>query len=179
MIGGDSAGEASFSTVLSPCSNFFSSFPVIRDMNRDVLTHYTGANLSLGILSHILHPHPSGTIPPITLSAPLKGAIFLSPWFSFSTTDASFYANQHRDYVSDYIGNLWSANFLGGKPRDEYNEPITAAQEWWEEGVDGKGLKDIVERPFVVGGGVEVLLDSIKAVGARLQVGFIIILSFP
>ena len=66
-------------------------------------------------------------------------------------------------------------NFLGGKERDAYNEPIVAEQRWWEtggieEGIEGAGLRDAVEEIFIVGGMDEILLDSIKVMAGRLEV---------
>ena len=73
---------------------------------------------------------------------------------------------------------MWSANFLGGKKRDEYNEPINAEQGWWEsgggvEGAEGKGLRGLVEEMLVVGGGDEILLDSIRVMMVRLEVSYL------
>ena len=78
--------------------------------------------------------------------------------------------------MSKYTGDLWSANFLGGKARDEYNEPFGAEQGWWEgrgRGEEGeRGLRDVVEEIFVVAGGDEVLVDSIRIMAGRLEVSF-------
>lgn len=62
---------------------------------------------------------------------------------------------------------------MGGKRRDEYNEPINAEQGWWETGGElGEGLKGVVGEMLVVGGGDEILLDSIRVMMERLEVSF-------
>ena len=126
------------------------------------LMRSSGANLNLGVLSHILHPHPK--IPPLSLSTPLKGVILLSPWASFRTDWPSTEANGQKDIVTPYCGDLWSANFLGTSIKDNYNEPIQTDVKWWS------GLQEIVGEIFVVGGRDEVLLDSILEMGKTLEV---------
>lgn len=74
---------------------------------------------------------------------------------------------------------MWSANFLGGKKRDEYNEPINAEMGWWESGGEkGDGLKGIVDDIFVGCGGDEILVDSIKIMMGRLEVSLVLLLIF-
>lgn len=120
-----------------------------------------GANLVLGILSHLSHPHPS--VAPLEISAPLRGIILLGPWTSFDNEGwESVKYNKYKDVVSAACADLWSSNFLGGKPRDQYNEPIAAGAEWW------RGLK--AEEVLVVAGGDEILLDSIKTFEGKLKV---------
>ncbi len=139
---------------------------LINDLNRKpeniiIGGDSAGANLLLGILSHISHPHPA--IAPLELSAPLRGVVLLGPWTSFDTEGwESVKYNKYKDAVTPRSANLWSSNFLGGKPRDQYNEPMVAEAEWW------RGLR--VEEVLVVAGGDEVLLDSTKAFEGKLQV---------
>ncbi len=139
---------------------------LINDLNRKpeniiIGGDSAGANLLLGILSHISHPHPA--IAPLELSAPLRGVVLLGPWTSFDNEGwESVKYNKYKDAVTPRAANLWSSNFLGGKPRDQYNEPIVAEAEWW------RGLR--VEEVLVVAGGDEVLLDSTKTFEGKLQV---------
>ena len=122
-----------------------------------------GANLTLGILSHLSHPHPS--IAPLELEAPLKGIVLLAPWTSFDNEGwASVEYNKNKDTVNPSYANIWSGNFLGGKPRDKYNEPMTADPEWW------RGLR--AEEVLMVTGGDEILLDSIKAFCGKMKVDY-------
>lgn len=120
-----------------------------------------GANLTLGVLSHILHPHP--TIPALKLSAPLKGAVLFAPWASFATDDPSMKANTKKDIITPFLLDIWSASFLGKSTRDNYNEPIRTDVEWW------RGLKDIVKEILVTGGTDELLIDSIKEMARKLE----------
>lgn len=130
------------------------------------LTTSPGGNLALGVISHILHPHPK--CPPLPLSAPLRGAILLAPWVSFRTDWPSVKANALKDIIEPSLGDLWSANFLGTSNRDEYNEPGERTDEqWWA------GLQDAVAEIFVVGGQDEILVDSIREMGRKLKVSVI------
>ncbi|KAL6715469.1 hypothetical protein ACLMJK_006430 [Lecanora helva] len=125
-----------------------------------------GANLSIAILSHMLHPHPQ--IPPLNLEQGQKlgAAILLCPWASFST-DArewpSMGYNASSDYISAPSGNKWSSSFLGGQISDPYSEPLSADKSWW------KGLDGIVEEILILGGGGEVLLDVIRELARRYE----------
>ena len=122
-----------------------------------------GANLAVGVLSHMLHPHPE--INPLKLEGKLRAAILLAPWASFRTDWPSSRYNANKDVVSAVAGDKWSQSFLGGKEPDEYNEPLTAKEDWWE------GLDGVVRDILVVGGGDEVLLDCIRELARRLEVG--------
>jgi len=125
-----------------------------------------GGNLTLGVISHILHPHPKCS--PLPLSAPLKGAILLAPWISFRTDWPSTKANAQKDIIQPSLGNLWSANFLGTSSKDEYNEPGERTDEqWWA------GLPDAVAEIFIVGGQDEILVDSIREMEKKLKVSVI------
>lgn len=44
-----------------------------------------GGNLTLGLISHLLHPHPD--VPKVELSGPLATTILISPWVKFTTLD--------------------------------------------------------------------------------------------
>lgn len=120
-----------------------------------------GANLAVGVLSHLLHPHPD--IPPLELDGPLGAAILLAPWASFRTDWPSEAYNAQKDLVSKWLGNYWSASFLGGMERDAYNEPVHAPAGWF------KGLDGIVSEVLVVGGADEILVDVIRALAKILE----------
>ncbi|GAB7350358.1 hypothetical protein MBLNU459_g0987t1 [Dothideomycetes sp. NU459] len=120
-----------------------------------------GGNLSLALLSHILHPHPD--VPTkINLTEPLRAAVLISPWVSFDVNQASF----HRNYQSDFLpqGNTrWSQAFLGTAKSDAYNEPVTADKSWFQ------GLAGAASEILVWGGGGEVLIDSIEVIQKKLK----------
>jgi acetyl esterase/lipase len=130
-----------------------------------------GANLALALLSHISHPHPSTTvpIPKIDLKGDkIKGAVLISPWVSFSTTDESFKRNAYKDCINPPAGQQWSSAFMGSRwphttNADYYNQAVKAPASWWE------GL--MVENVFVVAGEEEVLIDGIKAWEGKFEEG--------
>ena len=108
-----------------------------------------GANLALSLLSHISHPHPSNTIPQVQLSAPLRGAVLISPWISFDTSTPSFTSNKYKDCIGPIAAKQWSSAFMDcpwphTEKSDYYNQGITAPESWWE------GLK--VEEVLIVAG---------------------------
>lgn len=160
MIGGDSAGQC-----YEPHTHQLLP-QTISPMIMGQLTTSPGGNLTLGVISHILHPHPK--CPPLPLSAPLRGAILLAPWVSFRTDWPSVKANAQKDIIQPSLGDLWSANFLGTSSRDEYNEPGERTDEqWWA------GLQDVVAEIFIVGGQDEILADSIREMERKLKVSVI------
>jgi acetyl esterase/lipase len=130
-----------------------------------------GANLCTQLLSHLSHPHPSTSlnIPPVALSAPLRGVVLISPWVNFDTSTPSFINNEQKDCVSQSAGKAWSAAFLAcpwphHAASDYYNQAVTAPPEWWE------GLK--VESVLIVAGADEVLVDGIMEFKENLEKGF-------
>lgn len=122
-----------------------------------------GANLAVGVLSHMMHPHPE--IEPLTLETNLGAAILLAPWASFRTDWPSVTSNANKDVVSSTSANIWSETFLAGTKLDGYNEPLSAEEGWW------KGLDGVVRDIMVVGGGDEILLDCIRELARRFEVG--------
>lgn len=129
-----------------------------------------GANLAIGVLSHLLHPHPE--IERLDLRQLVEGgkepklgaAILLAPWVSFSNDWPSTQKNRYKDLVSPVVGDLWWMSFLGGRPRDAYNEPLAAEEGWWNR------LEGVVKEVLIVGGGDEILIDSIKELARRYEV---------
>lgn len=71
--------------------------------------------------------------------------------------------NEHNDIIHRQNMSKWSALFLGDAPRDPYNEPLTAASEWW----DGVPVDEIL----IVAGAHDILVDDIKAMAIKLEVG--------
>lgn len=71
-----------------------------------------GGNLSLALLSHILHPHPE--VPTkINLSEPLRATVLISPWVDFSTEQPSFERNYQTDMLPGEIATRWGGAFIG------------------------------------------------------------------
>ena len=121
-----------------------------------------GANLAIGVLSHLLHPHPE--IEPLNLDGKLGSAILLAPWASFRTDWQSNTYNAYKDIVSIGAGDKWSQAFLGGRKRDGYNEPLAAEEGWW------KGLDGVVRDIMIAAGSDEILVDCIRELSKRFNV---------
>jgi acetyl esterase/lipase len=125
-----------------------------------------GANLVANLLLHLGHPHPDCT--PYTLSKKLKGALLISPWVSFETTNPSFERNKKSDYLTKTALDKASAAFIGPDAKhDAYSQPIDAPAEWWSE-VSEKVVEDVL----VWGGGGEVLIDGITEFAGNVVSGF-------
>ncbi|KAF2209347.1 hypothetical protein CERZMDRAFT_47242 [Cercospora zeae-maydis SCOH1-5] len=120
-----------------------------------------GANMAVGLLSHLLHPHPD--VQKLTTEEPLPAAVLISPWIKFSTTDDSFRRNATSDMIPAAAADRWQKLFLGSKPADKYSEPSLADSAWYA------GLDKVVDHILVWGGEKEVLIDSIKAFGTTIQ----------
>ncbi|EON64569.1 hypothetical protein W97_03802 [Coniosporium apollinis CBS 100218] len=123
-----------------------------------------GANLTLALLGHILHPHPDATISRIELSEgeALKGALLISPWVDFSHSAPSFKRNRGKDCISVGTLDRWAGNYLSGAPADPWNQPLTAPRGWWS------GLGACVRNVLVVGGSDEIMIDDIVRLGEVL-----------
>lgn len=126
-----------------------------------------GGNLTLGVLSHISHPHPD--VPALNLSSKLHAALLISPWCSFNTHTQAFKTNAEKDMFDGRTLNRWSGAFLGSDSPfagDFYNEPVLAAPSWWEP------TADVIEEVLIWAGGNEVLLDGIEEFSKRFTKGF-------
>lgn len=121
-----------------------------------------GGNLTLAVLSHILHPH-SKVPTKLNLSEPFRAALLISPWVSFASDDPSFKTNQTTDLIPNLGAERWGNSYLGDAPPDAYNQAILADASWW------KGLDDVVKEILIWGGGGEVLIDSINAFSKTLK----------
>ncbi|KAI9701368.1 MAG: hypothetical protein M1820_006459 [Bogoriella megaspora] len=120
-----------------------------------------GGNLTLALLSHLLHPHPS--VAPIQLNGKLSAAILISPWCSFDTTLPSNYTNEIHDVLAVKIAVRAAKDFSGGVPADAYTQASHAPKDWF------RGLDRVVENVLVWGGGKEILIDAINLLVRRLK----------
>jgi acetyl esterase/lipase len=126
-----------------------------------------GGNLSLGVLSHLSHPHPD--VPVLNLPSKLHAALLISPWCSFNTNTPAFKTNAEKDMFDYRTLARWSGAFLGSDSPfagDFYNEPVLAAPSWWE------ATADVIEEVLIWAGGNEVLLDGIEEFSKRFTKGF-------
>ncbi|KAF2239222.1 alpha/beta-hydrolase [Viridothelium virens] len=122
-----------------------------------------GGNLTLALLSHLLHPHPD--VEPLALSEPLAAALLISPWVSFSLDWRSVDANVLKDVIAVPLLVRMAAQFMGGAPPDAYNQAVLAPKGWFE------GSEGVVRRVWVYGGRWELLMDSIEKVAGLLAEG--------
>lgn len=120
-----------------------------------------GGNLTLSLLSHLLHPHPD--VSKLSISEPLRAAILISPWVKFATDDDSATRNKYSDMIGPDAAHRWASAFLGSAPLDNYNQPVLADPNWFN------GLDQRVKEILVWGGGGEVLIDSIEVIGKKLK----------
>ncbi|KAM5456179.1 hypothetical protein MaudCBS49596_001200 [Microsporum audouinii] len=119
-----------------------------------------GGNLTLGVLSHLSHPHKD--IQPLKISAPLGGAFTMSPWVSMADNVPSYTRNAKRDYLSLECGRSWAQAFIGNAETDNYNHAIQAPPEWW---------KDIKTKSLLVYvGSDDVIVDSITQFVEKIKV---------
>ncbi|KAL5338258.1 Alpha/Beta hydrolase protein [Aspergillus crustosus] len=121
-----------------------------------------GANLAIALLSHLLHPHPA--VPHIQLpqSKKLAGAVLLSPWINFGTEAESMTSNLDKDWISENYLRASSALFLGDAPIDNYNTPLTAPPDWWQN------LP--VHNLYSVAGEYEMLRDDVITWSSTVQI---------
>ncbi|KAF1961787.1 alpha/beta hydrolase fold protein [Byssothecium circinans] len=125
-----------------------------------------GANLILGVISHLLHPHPDPSIPPLHMDTPLKGALLVSPWTNFNPAAASYTTNRKKDFVNRYILAKWGRYYMGTASSDAYNQPGTATDKWWQ-GIDAK-VRDVA----ITAGGNEVMFDDTRTFSETLKKSF-------
>lgn len=126
-----------------------------------------GGNLTIGVLSHLAHPHPE--IPALTLPNKIHGAMLLSPWVSFNNHTPAFTTNAEKDCFDGRSLHRWSSAFLGSESPyagDFYSEPVTAPASWWED------VASVLSEAFIWGGGNEILIDGIEEFARRFQKGF-------
>ena len=123
-----------------------------------------GANLILGFISHLLHPHPVKSIPPLDMNSPLKGALLVSPRVNFSPVAASHTTNRKKNFVNQQILAKWGRYYMETAAMDAYNQPGTASDAWWQ-GMDVK-VRDIL----VTSGEDEVMFDDTQTFCKTLKV---------
>lgn len=120
-----------------------------------------GGHLTLSILSHIMHPHPS--VPPVLpLSSPLAAAILVSPWVTFDQSAPAFAKFGREDYVTPHLLRYWGEEAIGLEaPAAElaagryHAEPKRAPESWWQ------GMDRAVKFVGTTVGGREVFLDDV------------------
>lgn len=132
-----------------------------------------GGNLTMQLLSHLLHPHPAAET--LALAEPLAGAFLVSPLVSRDFTGRSCRENTSCDMLSRAIFN--------DPEREMFHEPKTGLGAWlrpnsglvetaafrdgkgWalQEGVDDKwldGMGRVAKKVYVTCGKLELLRDQ-------------------
>lgn len=96
-----------------------------------VMGDSAGANLALGVMSHILHPSPD--IDPLQLSSPLAGLLCISPCLAFNFRAPSYDENAKNDFLSiKQIKRFLEAYLPLTYQREFYSEPLEAPISWWK-----------------------------------------------
>ena len=119
-----------------------------------------GGNLIFGILSHLMHPHPS--IEPVKLSTPLKTALISSPVTVLNAKNDRFHTHEGQDPASAATIEVWLQNMLGPSEADAWNEPLSADAEWWT------GLDNVVKEVLVTVSKVEMMAAETSACAAKI-----------
>lgn len=126
--------------------------------------------MALGVVSHILHPHPD--VPPVReLSSPLAGVVAVSPWVTFATTSPSFKENDDSDIISASFINKWGEIAMGGPGKAEaevaagryHAEALQAPESWWT------GIGGVTSFLGVTAGKHEVFRDDIVSFVAKVK----------
>lgn len=94
-------------------------------------------------------------MPRLVINKPIKGVILLSRWVSFHPNWPSVEASELGDIEAKEVATGWSRAYLNGRSLNNYIE-AAEAPEWWRDNIH-------VQQTLVLAGGVEALLDSIKA----------------
>lgn len=119
-----------------------------------------GANITVGVLSHLAHPHPS--ILPVHLSEPLAGAATIAPWVSLHPDLSEHVIYDGGDIVTTFVGEKWSKEFMGGAEPDYYTDAIDAPESWFETFPINKML--------ILAGENEILLPMIEMFYEKMKV---------
>lgn len=124
-----------------------------------------GGNLVLGVLSHLMHPHPS--IRPLKLSGPLKAAISCSPITVMNVDNNMFRAQEAQDPASATTIKLWLRNLLGVQNPDPWVEPLRNPAEWWI------ALGDVTDELLITVAANEMMSDDTLGLIQSIKVRFV------
>ncbi len=119
-----------------------------------------GANITVGVLSHLAHPHPS--IVPVHLSEPLAGAATIAPWVSLHPDLSEHIIYDGGDIVTTFVGEKWSKEFMGDAEPDYYTDAIDAPESWFETFP--------IKKMLILAGENEILLPMIEMFYEKMKV---------
>lgn len=121
-----------------------------------------GANMILGVLSHLMHPHPS--IKPLKIAKPLRAALICSPVTVLNAKSGGFRTQEAQDPASAATISQWMSNYLGPNKPDAWNEPLSNDPKWWS------GLDRVVEEMLIAVASVEMMAEDTRACATKIQV---------
>ncbi|KAG7410006.1 Esterase [Fusarium oxysporum f. sp. rapae] len=113
-----------------------SAYRYIASRNRPIILagDSAGGNLCLGLLRHLVKPHPS--IAPLTETQGETGRVVAtclnSPWVNLQNNGESYRQNANQDCLDKGALDRWRKAYLDGKPLDEYANPIDCLDGWKE-----------------------------------------------
>ncbi|KAF7970445.1 hypothetical protein HWV62_23931 [Athelia sp. TMB] len=134
--------------------------------NTQIIGDTAGGNLALQIFAHALHPGllPALAPSPLAGTAPLAGALLLSPWVNphaVGSTAGSFRENRNKDIMAPATYRYWGAH---GAPlhalpaaQHAFVAPILAPKGWYA------GLERAVRRVLLTAGAFECQRDDVLA----------------
>ena len=130
-----------------------------------------GGMLTMQIISHHLHPHPSISALPIP-QVPFAGLLVISPWVVFDSDAPSFVKNDN-DTVSKETLLYWGRLAHDGNPppdtkdgpEEYWREPLRAPPNWWN------GTEDVTKHVAFVYGECEALRDDILSLIDKFKEG--------
>ncbi|KAK0201268.1 Alpha/Beta hydrolase protein [Desarmillaria ectypa] len=131
----------------------------------------SGGNLTLSLLSHILHHHPSVELPiSLPTKAHFRGMCLISPWVSIKDDSecewALMEARYKYDMVSAKTGRLAAKMVVKNIPDSEiaFLDPLEGPENWFA------GLEELVGRILVTCGQLECIVQGIKTLHERYLV---------
>ncbi|EXL75852.1 hypothetical protein FOPG_09191 [Fusarium oxysporum f. sp. conglutinans race 2 54008] len=134
-----------------------SEYRYIASRNRPIILagDSAGGNLCLGLLRHLVKPHPS--IPPLTETQGETGSVVAtclnSPWVNLQNNGESYRQNANQDCLDKGALDRWRKAYLDGKPLDEYANPIDCLDGWKEV---------LPQNTLLVAGDLELFVADIK-----------------
>ena len=111
------------------------------------------------MISASIHSHAG--IPALKLDSPLRGALLISPWTSFSSDAKSYTKNAEKDIVTVDVMVGLRDDFISPGTKDEFAEPDLANSKWWANAPVSSILN--------LAGGYEIFLDYINDLGVKMK----------
>ncbi|KAF7967418.1 hypothetical protein HWV62_34395 [Athelia sp. TMB] len=134
--------------------------------NTQLIGDTAGGNLALQVLAHALHPEllPALAPSPLAGTAPLAGALLLSPWVNphaAGSIAGSFRENRNKDIMAPATYRYWGAHGapLHALPTSQHPfvAPNLAPKGWYD------GLERAVRRVLLTAGAFECQRDDVLA----------------